>query len=309
MKVLITGGQGFLGGHLRRKLHADGVHSISISTRTHQRNIEVEQYVIPELGRETNWEYALKDKDIVVHCAAVLPSAHLTVFDKKTIYKVNTEGTLRLAQQAAAMGVKRFIFVSSIAVNGQQTVKNFPFRARDLPNPVGVYGFTKLEAERGVSLVASERKMDFVVLRAPALYGPGMKGSVNSLANLISLGVPLPIRGVQNKRSFLSVDNFISVLIECLTNERCRNKVLLVSDKDDVSIEELANMIADLKQTEIRTFHLPRFLIDALTKSKMTRNLSHSLFSNLEIDSGPTFDLLSLKPKQTLKEGLRCCFP
>lgn len=281
---------------------------ISITTRSYKENIANQQFVVSDLSLKTDWTRALKGQDVVVHCAAMLPRTGLSLFNRKIIHTVNSEGTLSLVRQAAAMRVKRFIFISSIAVNGQFTVENTPFRASDIANPFGDYGVSKLNGERAVSSVASKSNMDFVILRAPALYGPGMNGSISTLAAMIESGVPLPIRCVKNKRSFLGVYNFVNILTECLTSERCRNRVLLLSDLDDVSTFELSEIIADLKQSVLRTFNPPQFLLDGLMNIKISKNITHSLISNLEIDSKQTFDLLSLRPKQTLKEGLRCCF-
>ena len=221
VKILVTGASGFVGSSVMRRMALDGRYVVASSQR---------------LTPDADWQSALQDIDMVIHTAA---RAHLSPDEAKDALaefrRTNVEGTLCLAQQAAAAGVKRFVFLSSIKVNGERTTKNRRFTAGDVPAPEDAYGQSKFEAEQGLQAIARNSTMELVIIRPPMVYGPGMKGNLAALLRLVARGVPLPLGTVYNKLSLVALDNLVDLIACCLAHPAAANQIFLVSDGCDFS--------------------------------------------------------------------------
>jgi nucleoside-diphosphate-sugar epimerase len=231
----------------------------------------------------------------VIHCAARAHIMHDEALDPLTEYRrVNVQGTLNLARQAAVVGVKRFVFLSSVKVNGESTDGlPRPFGARndgvgDAQSPEDAYGLSKWEAEHGLWEIASQTEMEVVVVRPPLVYGPGVKGNFARLLDLVRSGVPLPLAAVNNRRSFIGLDNLVDLLIRCVDHPKAAGQTLLVSDGQDLSTPELLRMIANAMGRPARLFPVPVPLLRLAGRALGRLNEVDRLVGSLQVDSSAT---------------------
>ena len=318
MNILITGANGFVGRVLCDKLIADGYHVRGAVRGITQMTVlpsGLERVQVGDIDPETDWTEALGGIDVVVHLAARVHVMDDVADDPLAEFrKVNTAGTLNLARQAVAAGVKRFVFVSSIKVNGEGTGdgdggaetgewRNV-FTEMDVPCPQDAYAVSKWEAEQGLLEIAEETGLEVVIIRPPLVYGPGVKANFRSLMKWVSRGVPLPLGAVYNKRSFVALDNLVSFIIHCIDHPKAANEVFLISDGKDVSTTELLQKIAHAFGK--RSFLLPVpvswmiFVANMLGK----RDVADRLFGSLQVDSSKARDLLRWKPVVSMDEAL-----
>jgi len=247
-RILVTGANGFIGRNLCSFLKEKG-YFIRAAVRNNSRDISgVREYVqISDIDRSTDWREAVKDIDCVVHLAG---RAHVT--DKREVYnQVNVLGTQRLAEQAAHNGVKRFVFISSIKVNGDGGV----FAEESRPEPKDHYAVSKLEAEKKVIFVCRNSNMQEIILRLPLVYGPGVKANFLQLIRLVDNGVPLPFGSIHNKRSLIYVGNLCDIIGLCILHSAVVGQIFLISDGIDLSTPQLISMIA--KGLNNKAFLLP----------------------------------------------------
>ena len=250
--LLITGINGFVGRGLAAALQ--GSDRLLKGTEKGGRRRETgdgrrkngsQIFVTGEIDKLTDWSEALNGIDVVVHLAARVHVMDDLADDPLAEFrKVNTTGTLNPARQAAVASVKRFIFISSIKVNGEGTTLNHPFSPDDTFVPDDPYGVSKYEAEQGLMAIAEEIGMEVVIIRPPLVYGPGVKANFRLLMKWVQRGVPLPLGAVHNKRSFVALDNLVSFIILCMDHPRAANEVFLISDGEDVSTTELLQKMA-----------------------------------------------------------------
>lgn len=240
-RVLVTGASGFVGSELVSVLaRRDPAGVIAASRHAAAQPANVAQVRVGDMGRDADWQHALAAVTHVVHCAARVHVMQETAKDAVQQYRrVNTRGTLDLARQAAAAGVRRFVFLSSIKVSGDATDGRTPFREEDAPNPCDAYGTSKLEAEEGLKQLARESGMDVVVIRPVLVYGPGVRGNFHSMMTWISRGVPLPFGLVRNRRSILGLANLVDLILTCLDHPGAANETFLASDGVDLSTADL----------------------------------------------------------------------
>lgn len=260
-----------------------------------------------EIDERTDWGKALDRIDVLVHLAARVHVMDDLADDPLAEYrKVNTAGTLNLARQAVTAGVKRFIFISSIKVNGERTGDRgeVAFSEDEVPCPQDAYAVSKWEAEQGLMTIAEETGLEVVIIRPPLVYGPGVKANFRLLMKWVRRGVPLPLGAVHNKRSFVALDNLVSFIICCMDHPRAANEVFLISDGEDVSTTELLQKIA--RALGKRSFLLPvpvglmTFVASLLGK----RNVADRLFGSLQVDNSKARDLLGWTPVVSMDEGL-----
>ena len=246
MNILVTGATGFLGGRLCKTLKKGPSKKLTAVVRQGQLIKNVDAIVqIPFIDSATEWDDALTAQQVVIHTAARAHIMKDTVADPLTEYRnVNTHGTLNLARQSAAAGVTRFIFISSIKVNGEQTAPGLPFRAEDKAKPSDPYGISKWEAEQGLWRIAEETGMEVVIIRPPLVYGPGVKGNFANLIKLVQKGTPLPLGSIRNKRSIIALDNLVDLIVTCIDHPNAANQVFLASDGLDLSTTELLQGLA-----------------------------------------------------------------
>ena len=248
MKVLVTGSNGFIGKNLVSQLKNNKDISLTLSSRVSSRFSEgnINQFILTSIDSSTDWKEILEDIDIVIHLAGI---AHNNYSNFKSgvqdeYRKINVEATLNLANQAIRANVKRFIYLSSIKVNGEATVKNRPFTAEDVPNPQDLYAKLKLEAEISLKKITTNSKTELVIIRPVLVYGPGVKGNLLSLIKWIKFGIPLPLRSIENKRSFVSIRNLVDFINICLEHPYAANQVFLVSDNSSISTSRLIRKLA-----------------------------------------------------------------
>lgn len=307
MQILITGANGFVGSALSIRALSDGftVHgAIRSKINLHSG---IQPYVVGDINTQTNWLNALAGCSYVIHTAA---RVHVQVdSNEKELQeyrKVNVDGTLSLANQAIAAGVKRFVFISSVKVNGESSAYGHPFTDRDKPRPVDAYGISKMEAEIALMELASRSSMDVVIIRPPLVYGPGVKANFRAMIKLLSLGIPLPFGSINsNKRSFVSIDNLVDLTLKCLTHPNAKNKVFLVSDGNDLSTTELLRHISTFLNKKIFLVPIPVSILTWLFNFIGRKEIGEKLLNSLQVDIETTRRTLDWSPPVTVEEGLK----
>jgi nucleoside-diphosphate-sugar epimerase len=258
------------------------------------------------LGGTADWHHALLDVDIVVHAAArVHIMKEVTANPLSEFRAVNVDGTLNLARQAAAAGVKRFIFISSIKVNGEFTRPGEAFTADESPAPVDPYGISKFEAERGLREIAAATSMEVVIIRPVLIYGVGVKANFLSLMRWLYIGMPLPFGAIYNSRSFVALDNLIDFIVVCLEHPEAVNQTFLVSDGEDVSTTELLYKIGRALGKPARLFPLPSWVLQCAVVMIGKASLGQRLLGSLQVDISKNARLLSWTPPVKMDDALR----
>jgi UDP-glucose 4-epimerase len=303
MKILVTGATGFIGNKLCQALSMRGDAVVAVSRR--QVAIDTNITVINKvLSKDTDWQDCLKDVDVVIHLAG---RAHVMNDVSENPYQayadINIDATKQLAEQAALFGVKRFIYLSSIKVNGERT-KDVAFSETDSPQPEDDYGITKCEAEKVLNNIAIQTGMDVVIIRPPLVYGAGVKANFKSLIKLAQLNIPLPFGAIDNKRSLVFIENLIDFILLCTHHPNAANQTFLISDDDDVSTTRLIQYIKEASGKRPLLIPVPqswlRFVFQLIGKSF----LSDRLLGNLQVDITKAKTLLNWKPPFTLEQGI-----
>lgn len=309
MNVLLTGASGFLGRGLVAQLRKHKAIDLTLALRSLSLDSGLQTHVVGEISADTDWLQAVIGQQVVIHTAARAHIMKDEVADPLMEYRrVNVEGTLSLARQAAAAGVKRFIFISSIKVNGESTAFGKPFLASDVPASEDFYGLSKLEAEQGLLQLADETGMEVVIIRPPLVYGRGVKGNFASMVKLIEKGMPLPLGAIHNKRSLVGIDNLVDLIIRCIDHPAAANRVLLAGDGEDLSTTELLRAVGKAMGKPVLLIPLPVALLQWGASVLGKRAMAQRLLGSLQVDISQTCELLGWKPPYTVEEGLRRCF-
>jgi nucleoside-diphosphate-sugar epimerase len=306
--VLLTGSTGFVGGHTSAALVASGLTVRQASRRavaaspTAERGME--RVVVGEVGPETDWAEALRGVDVVVHLAARVHVMDETEADPLGEFRrVNVEGTRRLARQAADAGVRRFVFVSSVKVNGEETTGE-QFREDDAPAPADPYGVSKWEAERALRDIEAATGLEVVVVRPPLVYGPGVRANFLRLLEGVSRGVPFPFARVENRRSLVFVRNLADALARCATHPAAAGRTFLVSDGTPVSSADLVRGIARAMGRRPRLVPVPPSWLELAARLAGRAEVVRRLLGSLEVDDRAIRDALGWKPPFAMEEGL-----
>ncbi|OXS14590.1 nucleoside-diphosphate sugar epimerase [Zobellella denitrificans] len=309
MNLLLTGATGFLGRRLAEVLPSRPDIHLTAAVRRHA---EVPAACIVEvqgLDASTDWSAALAEEQVVIHAAARAHIMKDEVADPLAEYrKVNVEGTLNLARQAAKAGIKRFIFISSIKVNGEQTPLGKPFTAEDAPAPEDAYGISKWEAEQGLMQLAAETGMKVVIIRPPLVYGPGVKGNFASMIKLVEKGLPLPLGAIHNKRTLVALDNLVDLIVTCIDHPAAANQVFLVGDGEGLSTTELLRGVASAMGKPARLIPVPAGLLQFGATVLGKKAVAQRLLGSLQVDISKARELLGWTPPLTVEEGLKRCF-
>jgi len=308
MHILVTGASGFVGSRLVEVLTAkDGVQVTgAIRRQPAGGNKAVTQINVGELSPETNWSEALSGVDVVVHTAARVHVMNDVESDPLAVFrKVNVEGTLNLARQAVAAGVTRFIFISSIKVNGEGTVSGRPYTADDVPSPADPYGVSKMEAEAGLRDIAASTGLEVVVIRPVLVYGPGVKANFLNVMRLLDKGIPLPFGAIYNKRSLVALDNLVDLVITATVHSSAANQIFLVSDGEDLSTTQLLRRIAEALNKKALLLPVPSALLSFGAALLGKKSLSQRLVGSLQVDIEKTRSLLSWVPPISVEQGLK----
>ncbi|WP_444884665.1 UDP-glucose 4-epimerase family protein [Microbulbifer sp. PSTR4-B] len=299
-RVLLTGASGFIGSALLSALRSKRVKVLPV----YRQEVEGGLYV-PRIDAETDWGTTLNNIDVVIHTAARVHVMQESAVDPLAEFrKVNLEGTLQLARQAASSGVKRFIFLSSIKVNGESTTGRGPFTAEEPSNPVDPYGISKKEAEDALLALAEETGLEVVVIRSPLVYGPGVKANFQSMMRWLQKGIPLPLGSINNRRSLVSVYNLIDLITVCIEHPNARNQVFLVSDGLDMSITDLLRRLSRSLRCRALLIPVPASVLIFTLSLLGKRAVADRLCGSLQVDIGKTMNLLDWQPPVSVEEGL-----
>ncbi|WP_444900586.1 UDP-glucose 4-epimerase family protein [Microbulbifer sp. VAAC004] len=299
-RVLLTGASGFIGSALLSALRSKRVKVLPV----YRHEVEGGLYV-PRIDAETDWGTTLNNIDVVIHTAARVHVMQESAVDPLAEFrKVNLEGTLQLARQAASSGVKRFIFLSSIKVNGESTTGRGPFTAEEPSNPVDSYGISKKEAEDALLALAEETGLEVVVIRPPLVYGPGVKANFQSMMRWLQKGIPLPLGSINNRRSLVSVYNLIDLITVCIEHPNARNQVFLVSDGLDMSITDLLRRLSRSLRYRALLIPVPASVLIFTLSLLGKRAVADRLCGSLQVDIGKTMNLLDWQPPVSVEEGL-----
>ena len=306
--ILVTGATGFVGKALVERINAQDGMFVRAVFRSEVGALpdDVETVCIGDLNATNNWREALSDVDVIIHAAARVHVMDDTANDPLTEFrKVNLEGTLNLARQAVQAGVKRFIFISSIKVNGEETVLGKPFTADDAPDPVDPYGVSKAETEQALLEIASSTGLEVVIIRPVLVYGPGVKANFQSLMKWIYKGVPLPLGAVYNQRSLVALENLVSFIIHCIDHPKAANEIFLISDGKDVSTTELLQKVATAFGKRPFLIPVPVSLMKFAANTLGKGDVANRLFGSLQVNSSKAQKLLGWKPVISMDEQLK----
>ena len=300
--VFVTGASGFLGQALVRRLATDG----SAVTAVSRRIVAAQQSLRVNVAQSEDAHNLLAGHGCVVHLAARVHVMNDSEPDPLAAFRaVNVAGTLNLARQAAAAGVKRFVFISSVKVNGEQTKPGQPFTEADEPNPQDAYGQSKHEAEMGLRQIAADTGLEVVIIRPPLVYGPGVKANFAALMRAVQRGWPLPLGAVHNQRSLVALDNLVDFIIACTTHPQAANQTFLVSDGQDLSTTELIRGMAQAAGVPVRLLPVPVWALQAGATLLGKGDAVQRLCGNLQVDIAKARNLLGWLPPVSIEEGLR----
>lgn len=305
-KVLITGSNGFVGRSLALYLEQLD-YDIVYTYRQPPGNLKGQKnhFAVGDINKHTQWQTALKDVDAVVHLAARVHVMKETVADPLAAFRsVNTAGTLNLARQAADAGVRRFVYLSSIKVNGEQT-DVMPFSEKDQASPQDPYAQSKYEAEQQLLVLSKQTGLETVIIRPPLVYGPGVKGNFATMMSWIAKGIPLPFGAVHNKRSLVALDNLLSFIDFCIKKPTAANEIFLISDGEDVSTTELLTKVAKAMHSKIILIPLPVSWMIFAAKILGKQAVTDRLFGSLQVDNSKARTLLDWQPVTSMDKQLR----
>lgn len=308
MKVLLTGSSGFVGQALLARLAArPALDLVAVSRRpVSGLPARVAHAQVADIVADTAWQPVLQGVQVVIHAAARVHVMNDKVADPLAEFrKVNVDGTLNLARQAVIAGAKRFIFISSIKVNGESTAPGKPYSAESQPAPVDPYGVSKLEAELALRALAAETGLEVVIIRPPLVYGPGVKANFRSMMHWLSKGIPLPLGAIHNRRSLVALDNLVDLIATCIEHPAAANQTFLVSDGEDLSTSQLLRRMGGALGRPARLLPIPAWLLETGARLVGKRALAQRLCGSLQVDIGKTRELLNWSPPLGVDEALR----
>ena len=306
MKILITGANGFIGRALSGHLVSSAKYSVVGTYRRPSTDVpsDIQMFSTGEVDGNTDWNRALQGVDTVIHLAARAHVLNAGSEDPVTEFeRINVEGAINLAKQSIKAGVRRFIFISSIGVNGAETHKS-AFTENDEPRPHADYARSKLKAERELAELLAGESMELTVIRPPLVYAAEAPGNFNRLLKLIASGLPLPFAAVKNKRSMIALDNLVDFVELCIEHPLAANELCLVSDGDDFSISEIIKLLASGMKRKERLFSLPDPVLRSVASALGKRSLYTQLCRSLVVDTAKSKTLLNWVPAKKTDEAL-----
>ncbi|WP_267285490.1 UDP-glucose 4-epimerase family protein [Zeimonas arvi] len=302
---MVTGATGFIGTALVPALLARGW-QVRAAVRSPGRTAAGDEVVVGSLGEAFDWAPALHGVDRVVHLAARVHVMQDSASDPLAEFRrANVAGTLALARAASDAGVRRFVFVSSIKVNGEGTREGVPFGADDPPAPVDPYGVSKREAEDALFDIGRSTGMEVVVVRPPLVYGPGVKANFEAMMRWLMRGVPLPLGAIRNRRTLVGLDNLVDLIATCLEHPAAAGEIFLAGDGEDLSTTDLLRRLAAALGARARLIPVPATLLEAAAALLGKRAVAQRLCGNLQVDIGKARRLLGWAPPVPVDEGLR----
>ncbi|QKJ65564.1 SDR family oxidoreductase [Deefgea piscis] len=298
-KILITGANGFVGSSLVLVLIKKNIEYRAVARRTNVGTVAA-----GNIDAHTQWSEALLDIDVIVHTAARAHILNDNVLDPLSEFrKVNVDGTLNLARQALAAGVRRFIFISSIGVNGNQSSQ--PFLEDDQPNPVEPYALSKLEAEIGLRDLLVGSSMELVIIRPPLVYGANAPGNFGRLIQAVAKGIPLPLGAIHNQRSLVALDNLVDLIVTCIDHPAAANQIFLAGDGEDLSTTELLQKMAKALGVSSRLIPIPMWCLQFGARLLGKQAMAQRLCGSLQVDISKAQNVLGWRPPLTVDQALQ----
>jgi nucleoside-diphosphate-sugar epimerase len=297
--ILVTGAGGFVGTSLVSELTRRRIPHRAVTRRGQG------SFVIPNIDKQTDWTAALEGVDVIVHLASRAQSDETARPDEVQIQRNNVDATLNLARQAARAGVKRFVFISSIKVNGEASPPGRPFTAADEPNPQNPYAQAKLDSEAGLFALSRDTGLEVTVIRPPLVYGPGVKANFGTMMQWIDRGIPLPLGAVSNKRSFVYVGNLVDLIIVAAKHSKAAGEVFTVSDGEDMSTSELYRRLARALGRQCWVLPCPASLLKFGATMVGRSRIADRLIDSLQVDFSKTREILGWTPPIKVSDGLR----
>ena len=309
MNLLIAGANGFLGSHLCSYFSSQESYNVWAQTRKQpilsKRSIKA---IVFDLNDDLE-HIDLSQVDIIVHCAGRAHVMNETESSPLDAYRqINVKGALNLARKAAQSGVKRFIYLSSIKVNGEEATQQTPFTADDQIHTDDPYGLSKYEAEQALMKLADETGLEVVIIRPVLIYGPNVKANFKSMVSLATKKIPLPIGCLDNKRSMVSVFNLTDLIHICMTHPKANREVFLASDQDDISVKQLFEKLAKWQNNQLLMLPVPKSLIIFLASLAGKRAVASRLCSELLVDTTKNTQLLGWTAPYSVDESLEKMF-
>lgn len=307
VRLLVTGASGFVGGAIAARAAASPLFRVRAASRRSTPLPEgVEAVTGVDLLDPGTWSRAVEGVDVVIHAAARVHVMHDTSADPLAEFRrVNVEGSLALASAARRAGARRFVFISSIKVNGEATVAGRPFTAGDAPAPADPYGVSKHEAEIALRALATDTGLEVTVIRPVLVYGPGVRGNFRSMIRWVERGVPLPLASVNNRRSLVALDNLVDLALTCAVHPAAAGETFLVSDGDDVSTCELLRRLARALDRPARLYPVPVTVLLAAATIVGRRDVARRVLGSLQVDTAHTRRLLGWTPSVGMDDALR----
>lgn len=305
-KLLVTGANGFVGQALCVEALRRGFGVVGAVRGDSRLPAGVQQTVVGAIDENTNWESALRGVDVVIHLAARVHVMKESATDPLTEFRrVNVAGTEQLARSAAASGVKRFVYISSIKVNGEATKDGCRYSEKNVPAPLDLYGVSKWEAEQSLQRVAKETGLEVVIVRPPLVYGAGVKGNFAQLLKVLDKGIPLPLASVKNLRSLIYLGNFVDALLQCATHPLAAGQTYLVSDGEVISTPDLLRKLGAAMGRGVRLLPCPQGLLRFAGQLTGRAGQVDRLIGSLQIDSRKIQHELHWLPPFTPAQGLQ----
>lgn len=305
MSILITGHTGFVGQALVKALPENLLRLVGRRKMEQQAGV----FFKKQLTASEDFSDCLEGVKVVIHCAARVHVMEDTSADPLSSYReINVAGTLNLARQAAASGVRRFIFISTIKVNGEGTLPGCPFTSSDINQATDAYGISKAEAEVALKSLCADTGMEFVIIRPPLVYGLGVKANFAAMLKLAKKNLPLPLGSIHNGRSMVALDNLVDLIVTCIDHPKAANQTFLVSDDNDVSTTELLKLMVKAYGKKPLLIPVPMSWFRIVGKLTGKQAIVDRLCGNLQVDITHTKETLGWKPPISVEEGIRRCF-
>ncbi len=295
MKLVLTGGTGFIGSHFINQVDAT-TDLLLLSRKSHKQHNVLNYDSLFEVSSDD-----LANRDVFLHLAGI---AHKSDTSDADYYKYNTELTLHLAEQAAKAGIKRFVFVSSIGVNGASTL-NKPFNSESVANPHNAYANSKYLAEKGLKDISDKSGLEVVIIRPTLVYGSNAPGNFEKLQSLVLKSPALPFAGINNNRSFIAVQNLVDLLMCCLVHPKANGMLILASDGEVISIKTFTNRIAKSLNTKLFQIPVPSAALNFIARCLGKEKMVEQLVGDLAVDSSKEYQILNWFPKYTMEQALK----